>query len=124
MPVHWAVEGDLLSLTFDGEYSFDDIAQSARLGLQAVAGPVCLLVDATPTARLPDARGVEQRIGLLRELAGRLAGPVAIVATPGAMYGIARQIGQQAEVPDALTVRVFDRLADARDWLERGAPPD
>jgi hypothetical protein len=67
---------------------------------------------------------VEQRIGLLRELAGRLAGPVAIVATPGAMYGIARQIGQQAEVPDALTVRVFDRLADARDWLERGAPPD
>jgi hypothetical protein len=124
MPVHWAVEGDLLSLTFDGEYSFDDIAQSARLGIHAVPGPVRLLVDATPTARLPDGRGVEQRIGLLRELAGRLAGPVAIVATPGAMYGIARQIGQQAEVPDALTVRVFDRLADARDWLERGAPPD
>jgi len=88
MPVHWAVEGDLVSLTFDGEYSFDDIAQAAGHGLQAVAGPV------------------------------------AIVATPGAMYGIARQIGQQAEVPDALTVRVFDRLADARDWLERGALPD
>ena len=124
MPVHWAVEGDLVSLTFDGEYSFDDIAQAAGHGLQAVAGPVRLLVDATPTARLPDGRGVEQRIGLLRELAARLAGPVAIVATPGAMYGIARQIGQQAEVPDPLTVRVFDRLADARDWLERGALPD
>jgi hypothetical protein len=81
-------------------------------------------VDATPTARLPDGQGVRQRIGLLRELAGRLAGPVAIVATPGAMYGIARQIGQQAEVPDALTVQVFDRLADAHDWLDRGAPPD
>lgn len=124
MPVLWSVEGDLLSLTFEGEYTFDEIADAARRGVQAAGGRVRLLVDATPTARLPDSRGVRQRIGLLRELIGRLAGPVAIVATPGAMYGIARQIGQQAEVPEALTVRVFERVSDARDWLDRGAPAD
>ena len=124
MPVPWRVEGDLLSLTFEGEYTFDEIADAARRGVQAAGGPVRLLVDATPTARLPDSQGVRQRIGLLRELIGHLAGPVAIVATPGAMYGIARQIGQQAEVPDALTVQVFERIADARDWLDRGAPAD
>jgi hypothetical protein len=123
MPVRWTVEGDLLSLTFDGEYGFDDIAEAARQGFRAVSGPVRLLVDATPTAQLPDGQGVQQRIGLLRELAGRLAGPVAIVASPGAMYGIARQIGQQAEIPDALKVQVFERLADAREWLDRGALP-
>ena len=117
MPVHWAVEGDLVTLTFDGEYAFDDIATAARAALAAAPGPVRLLVDATPTARLPDREGVAQRIGLLRELAGRLAGPVAIVATPGAMYGIARQIGQQAEGAGRLTVRVFERLDEARDWI-------
>jgi hypothetical protein len=117
MPVRWGVEGDVLTLTFDGEYSFDDIAGAARAGLAAVTGPVRLLVDATPTARLPDPAGVKQRIALLLELKDRLAGGVAIVATPGAMYGIARQIGQQAEIPDALSVRVFDRLDEAREWL-------
>jgi hypothetical protein len=124
MAVLWAVDGDVLTLTFDGEYSFNDIAEAARAGLATVACPVRLLVNATPTARLPDAEGVKQRIALLRELQGRLAGAVAIVATPGAMYGIARQIGQQAEVPDALTVRVFERLADAREWMARGSPPE
>ena len=124
MPVHWAVEGNLLSLTFDGEYSFEEIADAARQGIAAARGRVQLLVDATPTGRLPDSRGVKQRVGLLRELIGHLAGPVAIVATPGAMYGIARQIGQQAEVADPLRVRVFDRLTDAREWLDRGAPPE
>jgi SpoIIAA-like len=124
MPVLWAVDGDVLNLTFQGEYSFEDIAAAARAGLAAVAGPVRLLVDATPTARLPDAKGVKQRIALLREVQGRLAGAVAIVATPGAMYGVARQIGQQAEVPDTLTVRVFDRLAEAQDWMARGSPPE
>ena len=124
MPVLWAVDGDVLTLTFQGEYSFEDIAAAARAGLAAVSGPVRLLVDATPTARLPDAKGVQQRIALLREVQGRLAGAVAIVATPGAMYGIARQIGQQAEVPDTFTVRIFDRLAEARLWMARGSPPE
>lgn len=124
MPVHWAVEGDLVTLTFDGEYSFDDIAAAARGGLAAAVGPVRLMVDATPTARLPDREGVAQRIALLRELKDRLAGPVAIVATRGAMYGIARQIGQQAEGPGALTVRVFERLDEARDWMARGSPAE
>ena len=31
MPVHWAVEGDLVSLTFDGEYSFDDMLERGAL---------------------------------------------------------------------------------------------
>ena len=124
MPVHWALAGDLLALTFDGEYTFDEIAEAARRGILAAPSRVRLLVDATPTARLPDSEGVRRRVGLLRELSARLAGPVAIVASAGAMYGIARQIGQQAEVPEALVVRVFERLADARDWLDRGAPPD
>ena len=124
MPVLWTVEADVLSLTFEGEYTFDDIAAAARAALVAVSGPVRLLVDATPTARLPDTEGVKQRIALLAELRPRLSGPVAIVATPGAMYGIARQIGQQAESPDALTVRVFDRLTEARDWMARGSPAE
>ena len=124
MPVLWSVHGDVLTLPFDGEYSFHDIAEAAGSGLAAIAGPVRLLVDATPTARLPDTEGVKQRIALLRELRGRLAGAVAIVATPGAMYGIARQIGQQAETPDGLIVRVFDRLADAREWMAHGSPAD
>jgi hypothetical protein len=124
MPVLWAVDGDVLTLTFDGEYTFNDIALAARAGLAAVSGPVRLVVDATPTARLPDAEGVRQRIALLRELQERLGGAVAIVATPGAMYGIARQIGQQAETPDRLRVRVFDRLAEAREWMARGSPAD
>lgn len=124
MPVPWAVDGDVLTLTFEGEYTFHDIAAAARAGLAAVSGPVRLLVDATPTARLPDAEGVKQRIALLHEVRDRLAGAVAIVATPGAMYGIARQIGQQAETPDSLRVRVFERMADARDWMARGSPAD
>ena len=122
MPVHWAVEGDVLTLTFHGEYAFDDIAAAARAGLAVTPGPVRLVVDASGTGRLPDSQGVKQRIGLLRELQGRLAGPVAIVATPGAMYGIARQVAQQAEAPDALRVRVFEDLDGARRWLAAGAP--
>ena len=124
MPVHWALEGDLLTLTFDGEYSFPEIAAAAAEGLAGAPGRVRLLVDATPTARLPDSQGVRQRIGLLRDIAGRLAGPVAIVATAGAMYGIARQIGQQAEEVDVLRVRIFERAAEARSWLDRGAPDE
>ena len=124
MPVHWSLEDDVLTLVFDGDYTFVDIASAARAGLAATHGKVRLLIDATPTARLPDSHGVRQRIGLLRDLAERLAGPVAIVATPGAMYGIARQIGQQAEGPDVLTVRVFESRAEARDWMARGSPAD
>ena len=124
MPVHWSLEDDVLTLVFDGDYTFDHIASAARAGLAATHGKVRLLIDATATARLPDSQGVRQRIGLLRELAERLAGPVAIVATPGAMYGIARQIGQQAEGPDLLTVRVFESTAEARDWMARGSPAD
>lgn len=121
MPVRWALEGDVLTLTFDGEYSFGDIAAAAAAGLAASPGPVRLVVDATPTARLPDSEGVRQRITLLRSLRDRLSGPVAIVATPGAMYGIARQIEQQAESPEGLVVRVFERLSEAREWIA-GAP--
>lgn len=124
MPVRWSLEGNLLLLTFDGVYSFDEIAEAARQGVGAAGRPVKLLVDATPTARLPDSQGVQRRVELLRSLAARLAGPVAIVATPGAMYGIARQIGQQAEMPAGLSVRVFERVADARGWLVQGAPPE
>jgi hypothetical protein len=124
MPVRWAVDGDVLTLVFDGEYSFEDIAHAARAGVNAAPGRVRLLIDATPTARLPDSQGVQQRIGLLRELTERLAGPVAIVARPGAMYGIARQIGQQAETPEALTVRVFETVAEAREWMAQGSPAD
>jgi hypothetical protein len=124
MPVRWSFEGDVLTLIFEGDYSFDDIASAARSGLAAASGRLRLIVDATPTARLPDSQGVRQRVGLLRELADRLAGPVAIVATPGAMYGIARQIGQQAEAPDALTIRVFEKVEEARDWMARGSPAD
>ena len=122
MPVHWSLDGDVLTLVFDGDYTFDDIAAAARSGVAAAQGRVRLVVDATPTARLPDTQGVRQRVGLLRDLADRLAGPVAIVATPGAMYGIARQIGQQAEAPDTLTIRVFETLSEARDWMARGTP--
>jgi hypothetical protein len=124
MPVHWSLEDDVLTLVFDGHYTFDDIESAARSGLAAAPGKVRLLVDATPTARLPDSQGVRQRVGLLRDLADRLAGPVAIVATPGAMYGIARQIGQQAEGPDVLMVRVFESTAEAREWMARGSPPE
>ena len=123
MPVRWAVQGDVLTLTFDGEYSFDEIAAAARAGLASAPGRFRLLVNAAPTARLPDSQGVKQRIALLGEIKERLSGPVAIVATPGAMYGIARQIGQQAEVPNSLIVRVFEDLAEAQRWLARGAGP-
>ncbi|HYC30763.1 MAG TPA: hypothetical protein VEB59_00665 [Gemmatimonadales bacterium] len=124
MPVLWALDGDIVTLTFDGEYTFEEIVEAARFALGAAPARVRLLVDATPTARLPDSEGVRQRIGLLRELADRLSGPVAIVATPGAMYGIARQIGQHAESVDTLSVRVFERVAEAREWLLPGAPDD
>ena len=124
MPVLWALDGDLVTLTFEGEYTFEEIAEAARRGLEGAPAQVRLLVDATPTARLPDSQGVRQRVGLLRELADRLAGPVAIVASAGAMYGIARQIGQQAESVESLNVRVFERLGEARGWLDRGALDD
>lgn len=117
MPVHWSVEGDLLSLSFDGEYSFLEIADAARAGFDAVTGPVRLIVDATGTARLPDAGGVRQRIDLLLGLQDRLAGPVAIVATPGAMYGIARQVAIQAERLERIRIQVFESLDAARRWM-------
>lgn len=118
MAVEWSLEGDLLSIRFVGEYTFADIAAAARAGTAQAPGPVRLLVDATRTARLPDAQGVRQRIDLLLELRTRLAGPVAIVASPGAMFGIARQIGQHAESYEAISVRVFEHMQAARAWLE------
>jgi hypothetical protein len=117
VPVHWSLDADVLSLVFDGEYSFRDIADAARAGLAAAGHPVRLLVDATGTARLPDTAGVRQRIDLLIGLRDYLAGPVAIVASPGAMFGIARQVAQQADFEDRVTIEVFDSLATARSWI-------
>lgn len=117
MPVHWSLEGDVLTLAFDGDYSFLEIADAARAGVGAATGPVRLIVDATGTARLPDATGVRQRIDLLRALHDRLAGPVAIVATPGAMYGIARQVALQAERTERITIQVFESRDEARRWM-------
>jgi hypothetical protein len=122
MPVHWSLEGDLLQLVFDGEFSFDEIAAAAWNGLEAAARPVRLLIDATGAARLPDAKGVGQRIQLLVQLRSRLAGAVAIVASPGAMYGIARQIALQAEGLGQLTIRVWGSREEARAWLREGGP--
>jgi hypothetical protein len=118
MSVHWSLDGDLLTLAFDGEYTLLEIADAARAGIAAGGGgPVRLIVDATGTARLPDATGVRQRIDLLVGLRARLAGPVAIVATPGAMFGIARQVALQAELADRVTIHVFDSLDAARRWM-------
>lgn len=117
MPVHWSLEGDLLTLSFDGEYSFLEIAEAARAGIDAAGRRVRLIVDATGTARLPDAAGVRQRIDLLLGLYDWLAGPVAIVATPGAMYGVARQVALQADRTDRITIEVVESLDAARRWM-------
>ena len=124
MPVHWSLDGDVLLLVFDGEYSFDEIATAARSGLEVATGAVRLVVDATGTARLPDAKGVGQRIQLLVQLRSRLAGPIAIVASPGAMFGIARQIALQAEDLGQLTVRVWGSRQEALSWLREGSPSE
>lgn len=124
MPVRWALSGDVLTLVFDGEYRFEDIVSAAGEGTAAARTPVRVVVDARPTSRLPDSEGVRQRIDLLRSLRSRLAGAVAIVATPGAMYGVARQIAQQAEMAGGLTVRVFEQTQDALAWMARGSPAD
>jgi hypothetical protein len=118
MPVEWSLAGDILTLAFIGEYTFADIQAAAQAGVAAAPGPVRLLVDATRTARLPDAQGVRQRIELLVHLHSRLAGPVAIVASPGAMFGVARQVAQHAESYTAMTIRVFERADIARAWLD------
>ena len=118
MPVHWTLEGALLTLSFDGEYGFEEIAGAARAGLAAAPSRVRLLVDATGTARLPDSQGVQQRIALLREVMDRVADRVALVATPGAMYGIARQVAQQAETTETVVIQVFESRAAARAWLQ------
>jgi hypothetical protein len=120
MPVEWSLADNVLTLNFVGEYTFPEIASAAEAGVKAASGPVRLLIDATRTARLPDAQGVRQRVELLVGLRGRLAGPVAIVATPGAMFGIARQVAQYVEGYSAMTIRVFDQLGEARAWLENG----
>ncbi len=120
MPVEWSLDGEILTLRFVGTYAFNEIEAAARAGLAGAAGPVRLLVDATGTARLPDAQGVRQRIGLLVDLRARLAGPVAIVASPGAMFGIARQVAQNAEGYASMTIRVFEQADAARAWLEAG----
>jgi hypothetical protein len=121
MPVEWSLTEDVLTLRFLGEYTFAEIAAAARAGLESAPGSVRLLVDATGTARLPDAQGVRQRVDLLLELRSRLTGPVAIVASSGAMFGIARQIGQQVESFGGMQIRVFQDLAAARAWLADGS---
>lgn len=121
MPVEWSLTDDVLTLQFIGEYTFADIAAAARAGVESAAGSVRLLVDATGTGRLPDAQGVRQRIDLLLELRSRLAGPVAIVASSGAMFGIARQIGQHVESYGGMQIRVFQDLPAARAWLSDGS---
>ena len=122
MPVHWSLDGDLLTLAFDDEYTVLEIADAARAGIAAAGGPVRLIVDATGTARLPDATGVRPRIDLLVGLRDRLAGPVAIVATPGAMFGVARQVALHAELADRVTIHVFDSLDAARRWMAGEQP--
>lgn len=124
MPVRWDLEMDVLSLSFEGEYSFEEIAQAAKQGLAAAGRPIRLLIDARGTSRLPDALGVRQRIALLQELEPRLQGPVALVAIRGAMYGVARQIAQQAESGGRLTIAVFDDPAKARAWIRNPGPLD
>ena len=119
MPVEWSLADNVLTLNF--EYTFPEIAAAAEAGVKTAPGPVRLLVDATRTARLPDAQGVRERVELLVGLRARLAGPVAIVATPGAMFGIARQVAQYAEGYSAMTIRVFDQLGEARAWLDNSS---
>lgn len=121
MPVEWSLADDVVTLNFVGEYTFPEIVAAAQAAVAAAPGPVRLVVDATRTARLPDAQGVRQRVDLLVGLRSRLAGPVAIVATPGAMFGIARQIAQYAEGYSAMTIRVFEQLGDARAWIDHGS---
>jgi hypothetical protein len=117
VPVEWSLADDILTLNFVGEYTFAEIAEAAQAGVAAAHRPVRLLVDATRTARLPDSQGVRQRIELLVGLHARLAGTVAIVASPGAMFGIARQVAQHAEGYTPMTIRVFEESAAARAWL-------
>ena len=122
MPVLWSLADDLLTLTFQGQYSFSDIAAAARAGVEAAVGRrVRLLVDSRAAAQLPDRRGVEQRVELLRALAPHLLGPVAILAGNGANYGIARQVGLRIE-GESLQVVPFLDLEDARAWLACAGP--
>jgi len=122
MPVLWSLDRDLLTLTFQGQYGFSEIATAARAGIEAAGGRrVRLLVDSRAAAQLPDKQGVEQRVALLRALAPHLLGPVAILAGDGANYGIARQVGLRVE-GDALQVVPFLYPEAAREWLERARP--
>jgi hypothetical protein len=47
MPVHWSLDGDVLTLSFDGEYSFLEIAEAARAGPEQRPGHPLELAVAT-----------------------------------------------------------------------------
>jgi hypothetical protein len=76
----------------------------------------CTLVDLRRRADLPSARAARQLAEALVAANGKAGRRVALVARPGAQYGIVRITETLARLEGA-DVRVFTAGDDAMDWL-------
>jgi hypothetical protein len=118
VPVSWESKGGLLRLTLMGEYTFDAVATAFEAGLNAAGGShLRVLWDGSEAAKVPDTRGIEQRIALLHRHKGRLTA-VAIVGRSTVMFGLARQIAQMLDCTDT-AVEAFWDVPDATAWLRQ-----
>jgi len=77
-----------------------------------------LLLDFRAQGFIPSEREANTLVAALKVLCGRRAPPVAIVANPGAQFGVARMLCTLGELDGCRTVAFRDETA-AWSWLQR-----
>lgn len=120
MAVTYVIEGDLLTLTLEGEYAPEDVIERF---LSAMSGPKCpdpvtLLVDVSASASLAtrptdQIRLVAERLG---EFKNRIGGRCAVVAASDVNFGLSR-LGAVYSEGVGVHVEVFRDRAQALAWL-------
>lgn len=106
--------------------SGDGGAEAARAATEKLAGDprlgstFVLLVDARGITPPPSPEAVRAVIAVHTRILGKRTPRVALLASPGVLYGIGRQMGIHLEL-DGTSAQVFTDEREAYEWLQ--CPP-
>ena len=83
-----------------------------------------IVFDASTATSLPSSGDIDALVSQVASIAAREGGrgPVAIVGT-GAIYGVARMYEIKCDLAGIDTIRAFQSVSDAEEWLARAQFP-
>ena len=123
MAGHYAFEGAVLRLTFEGVTPIEDLE---RLLDAALDDPSCpprpfVLSDMTESTSVETRTGQEMKdaVGIFHARADRFAGKFAIVTASAIQYGVMRIAGAYS-ARAGMDLGVFRSEAEALEWLMGG----